>query len=425
MNRSTLIKRCIIGFLALLVAMPAVTFGESTGSGPLYSREELDQILAPIALYPDSLLAQVLVAATYPEQVMAADGWARENESLKGERLNAALDRQKWDLSVKALVPFPDVLAMMSEKAEWTQKLGSAFLAQQGDVMDSVQRLRARAHAQGSLQTTSHQKVMVKGEVIEIVPASPQVVYVPTYDPMVVYGTWMYPSYPPYPAYYPSGAVVASGMMGFAAGVAVGSAWHSGWGHWDWNHHGCNVNVNRNVNINRNINVNNINTTNWNNSNVNRGKDVNKRNTNVTDKNAREGSTPRTKDATGPRQKDPAVNDGAKGKTARESGQQNKPGQRGELRRGAGTGPGAGDRPSAESAKTALQDRGRGGAQGRLRRGDGNAPSGSPAQGNRRGALRGKQDRGLDGPREGLGGGPGGMGEGGGLRGGGGFRGRR
>ena len=219
-------------------------------------------MLAPIALYPDSLLANVLVAATFPLEVVAADRWVKQNKDLKGEQLNAALDKMGWDLSVKALVPFPEVLAMMSEQLEWTQTLGNAFLAQQSDVMDTVQNLRAKAQAEGNLQTTKEQKVEVKGEAIVIEPASPTTIYVPTYNPAVVYGAWPYPAYPPYP-YYPYGGAVAAGVLGFAAGVAVGAAWNNGWGNWNWGGGSMNANINRNTNINS-ARVSNVQTGKWN-----------------------------------------------------------------------------------------------------------------------------------------------------------------
>ena len=220
-------------------------------------------MLAPIALYPDSLLAQILVASTYPLEVVEADRWVKRNKNLKGDQLNDALDKTNWDLSVKALAPFPDVLSMMSDKLEWTQKLGDAFLAQQTQVMDTIQNLRGKARAQGNLQDTREQKVIVQGDAIEIQPANPSVIYVPTYNPTVVYGSWWYPSYPPY-YYNPVGATVAAGVFGFAAGVAVGAAWNSGWGSWNWGGHDVNVNANRNVNVNRNnVNVSNIQTSKW------------------------------------------------------------------------------------------------------------------------------------------------------------------
>jgi hypothetical protein len=432
MSRSRLFKRRLVLFFFLLALIPAGAFGQEQGSGSFFKAEELDQMLAPIALYPDSLLAQILVAATYPEQVTAASRWASENGNLKGERLNAALDKQKWDLSVKALVPFPDVLAMMSERPEWTQKLGETFMSQQDDVMDAVQRLRARAHEQGNLNTTSQQKVLVQEEIIRIEPVNTQVVYMPIYDPVVVYGTWAYPAYPPYPAYYPSGAVVASGAMGFTAGVAVGTAWSNGWGHWDWHNHDVNVNVNRNVNINRNnVNVNNIKTTNWN-DNVNRRTSADARS------KAAGEQAQRGKNAAEPRRNDRVSNQGEKSKARSGSGRQGLAGRSGSgrSRPDAGVGRGAEKRPSAESTVKSLQERRAGGARkGLSSRGGSRENAASAGRANRRGPLRGAGQRDDElngaregvagGPREGLGGGPGSLGQGGGLRGGGGFRGRR
>jgi hypothetical protein len=258
-----------MGFLAALVTGHPEAFGQGRDNAPTFSQEELDQMLAPIALYPDSLLAQVLVAATYPIEVVQADRWVKQNKNLKGERLNDALDKMNWDLSVKALVPFPQVLSMMSEKLEWTQKVGDAFLAQQADVMDTIQKLRTKAQAQGNLKTNKEQKVVVQDNAIVIEPANPTIVYVPIYDPAIVYGSWWYPAYPPYP-YYPAGAVVAAGAFGFAAGVAVGAAWNDGWGRWNWGHHDIDVNINRNININRDT-IANYQTASWKHDAVHRG----------------------------------------------------------------------------------------------------------------------------------------------------------
>lgn len=244
-------KHALVALLILCLAAPSGVVGQESGSATQFKQEELNQMIAPIALYPDSLLANVLVAATFPLEVVAADRWVKQNKNIKGDQLNAALEKMKWDLSVKALVPFPEVLSMMSEKLEWTQSLGEAFLAQQKEVMDTVQKLRSRANAQGNLKTSKEQKVIVKEETIVIEPASPTVVYVPSYNPAVVYGAWPYPAYPPYP-YYPYGGAVAAGVVGFAAGVAVGAAWNNGWGHWNWGGGTMNVNVNRNYNINGN-----------------------------------------------------------------------------------------------------------------------------------------------------------------------------
>ena len=140
-------------------------------------------MLAPIALYPDSLLAQILVAATFPDQVAEADTWLKANPDLKGDALNDALDKMNWDLSVKALAPFPQVLAMMVEQSAWTQKLGEAFMAQESDVIASVQRLRSKAYAAGNLKSSDQEKVVVKGDTYEIEPANPEVVYVPQLRP--------------------------------------------------------------------------------------------------------------------------------------------------------------------------------------------------------------------------------------------------
>ena len=227
------------------------------------SSAELEQLLAPIALYPDTLLAQVLMASTYPLEVVQAARWLEKNKNLKGEQLVAEAQKQDWDDSVKSLVEFPDVVSMMNENLDWTTNLGDAFLAQQQEVMDAVQVLRARADAAGNLETTKEQVVVKEKETIIIQPADPQVVYVPAYNPTVVYGTWYYPAYPPY-AVYPPG-YVASNIFSFGLGVAVGATFAS----FDWGHNNCcywgggyghgdvNVNVNRgDVNIGNKVNIN-------------------------------------------------------------------------------------------------------------------------------------------------------------------------
>jgi hypothetical protein len=257
----------------LLVAAPASGLAQSQTSAatastetsaPLLKAEELDQLVAPIALYPDTLLASVLMASTYPLEVIEASRWVKEHKNLKGEALKAAVDKEAWDESVKELTATASVLDMMSTKLDWTQKLGDAVLAQQADVMDAVQRLRTRAEAQNKLQTTKEQKVTTQTQnnkkVIVIEPAAPDTIYVPYYDPAIVYGPWPYSGYPPYyfppaPGYY-AGAAIATGIA-FGVGVAVG-AWAAGghyWGggvHWGDN----NINVNRQINVN-NINANN------------------------------------------------------------------------------------------------------------------------------------------------------------------------
>ena len=239
-------------FMVLLAAPPSL-IAQQSGQAPVFKQEELDQIVAPIALYPDSLVAQILMASTYPLEVVQADRFAKQNASLKGEALTKALEAQSWDPSVKSLVNFPQVLTMMSEQLDWTQKLGDAFLEQQKPVMDTIQSLRAKAQAAGNLQTTKEQTVIVEEKIIKIEPASPQVIYVPAYNPTVVYGAWPYPAYPPY-SYYPPGYVATTAAFSFMAGAAVGAAWGYAWGNNNWNSGNVDIDVNRNTNINNNIN---------------------------------------------------------------------------------------------------------------------------------------------------------------------------
>ncbi len=242
----------LIWLIIVTIAIPPWAFAQEPTATSKFKQEELDQMLAPIALYPDSLLAQILMASTYPLEVVQAERWAKQNKGLKGDALTTALEKQNWDPSVKSLVNFPDVLSMMNEKLDWTQKLGDAFLAQQKEVMDTVQKLRKKAHDAGNLKTTKEQKVIVEKETIIIQSASPQVVYVPTYNPVVVYGAWPYPAYPPY-YYYPPGYVATTAAFSFAAGVAVGAAWGYAWGNCNWGHNDIDIDVNRNTNINQNI----------------------------------------------------------------------------------------------------------------------------------------------------------------------------
>ena len=220
---------------------------------PLLKPAELDQLVAPIALHPDPLLSEILIASTYPLEVVQADRWAKSNKTLKGDALTAALAKQGWDDSVKSLIQVPSVLDMMSQQLDWTQKLGDAVLAQQTDVMDAIQRLRTRARANGKLESSKQQTVTVKTEdqkqYIAIEPASPTELYVPYYEPAVVYGDWPYPDYAPY--YFPppygtfAGGMLATGVA-FAAAVAVR---HAFWGNCDWGRGNINVVANRSVDI--------------------------------------------------------------------------------------------------------------------------------------------------------------------------------
>ncbi len=212
----------------------------SAQPAPAFTPAQLDQLVAPIALYPDPLLTNVLAASTYPIEIVLADRWIADpnNAALRGDALAAALANQDWDASVKSLVPFPQTLRMMSTQLDWTQRLGNAFLSQQGDVMDSVQRLRRQAQAAGTLVSTPQQVVTTDGPTIVVAPASPQIVYVPYYDPRVVYGGWVYPTYPPVyfpppPGYYYDYRPGFVAGLTFGIGIAVvATLWH--WGDFDW-----------------------------------------------------------------------------------------------------------------------------------------------------------------------------------------------
>jgi len=246
---------------------PAAASAPAEAGEKTFSQEQLDQLLAPVALYPDDLLAQVLMASTYPLDVVSAERWVKANPSLKDKALEDALEKQSWDPSVKSLAVFPQVLTMMSEKLDWTQQLGDAFLAQQKDVMATAQALRAKAAKEGNLKDTKEQKVVTEvvenTTVIKIEPTNPEVVYVPTYNPTVVYGAWPYPAYPPY-YYYPPGYVAGGALLGFTAGVIVGGAL---WGGVNWGRGDVNVNVNRYNNFNKT----NISNGNWQHNSDRRG----------------------------------------------------------------------------------------------------------------------------------------------------------
>ncbi len=230
-------------------AMPQGTGG--TAPSAKFTKEELTQMVAPIALYPDSLVAQILMASTYPLEVVQAERWVTQNPNLKGDKLDEALKGKDWDVSVKSLCHFPDVLSAMSQNLDQTSKLGDAFLSQQKDVMDTIQELRAKAQAEGNLKTTEQQKVIVEQKYIVIEPANPQVIYVPSYNPAVVYGAWWYPAYPPYaPWYYPAGAALVGGAIGFGIGYAVGASVGS-WSNCNWGHGDIDVDINRTNNFNK------------------------------------------------------------------------------------------------------------------------------------------------------------------------------
>jgi hypothetical protein len=218
---------------------------------PKLPNDQLDSLVAPIALYPDPLLTQTLVASTYPLEVIQLQQWLEKHKDLKDKALADAVQNQNWDPSIQAMASFPDVVKQLAGNIKWTTDLGNAFLAQQGDVMDAVQRMRKKAKDAGQLKSSEQQKVETKvvenKSVVVIEPASPQVVYVPSYNPTVVYGAPVYP-YPPI-AYPPPGYYAAGMALSFGVGVAMGAAWGGGWG-WNagWGHNDVDINVNNRYN---------------------------------------------------------------------------------------------------------------------------------------------------------------------------------
>ena len=241
--------RCwLIGVLALceVIVTPA---GAQPAAAPAYSQDELDQLLAPIALYPDQLLAQILIGATYPLEAVEAARFVQQNPDVQGDALDQAIAAKNWDPSVQSLAAYPQVLAMMNDNLEWTQRLGDAFLADQARVMDTVQSLRQRAWAAGNLQSTPQLSVLNQDDDIVIDTPQPDVVFVPVYNPLLIYGPWWAPAYPPWfwcppPIYgYPFCPV-------YTIGIVFGASWpiwynHWGWAHPHWHEHRIAINVDR------------------------------------------------------------------------------------------------------------------------------------------------------------------------------------
>jgi hypothetical protein len=241
------------GDMSLLAQAGATAGGEEAARIPA---EQLDSLVAPIALYPDPMLTQTLVASTYPLEIIQLQQWLGKNKNLKDQALTDAVKKQNWDPSIQAMAALPDVVKQMAENIQWTTDLGNAFLAQQADVMDAVQRMRKKAKEAGNLKSSEQQKVQTQTveskQVIVIEQASPQVVYVPSYNPTVVYGAPAYP-YPPI-AYPPPGYYAAGMAISFGVGVAMGAAWGGGWGYGaGWGHNDVDINVNNTYNRNTNV----------------------------------------------------------------------------------------------------------------------------------------------------------------------------
>ena len=247
---------------------------------PKIPNDQLDSLVAPIALYPDPLLAQMLAASTYPLEIIQLQQWLAKHKDLKDKALVAAIEKEPWDPSVQGLAVLPDAVKQLAENIKWTTDLGNAFLAQQSDVMDAVQRMRMKAQKAGNLKSSEQQKVETKviesKTVVVIEQANPEVVYVPSYNPVVVYGPPVYP-YPPI-VYPPVGAYVAGAAISFGVGMAIGAAWGGGWGYnagWGGNN---NITINNNNNFVNNANRNN-NINGGNRNNINGGNRVNAGNT--------------------------------------------------------------------------------------------------------------------------------------------------
>jgi hypothetical protein len=263
--------RGVVALLCGLLLLPGdlATYGQSPPQqnapqeqpAAMIPNDQLDSLVAPIALYPDPLLAQVLAASTYPLEIIQLQQWLAQHKDLKDQALVAAVEKEDWDPSVQGLAPLPDVVKRLAENIKWTTDLGNAFLAQQNDVMEAVQRMRLKAKDAGNLKSTEQQKVETKTvenkTVVVIEQAQPQVIYVPSYNPTVVYGPPVYP-YPPI-VYPPAGAVVAGMAISFGIGMAMGAAWGGGWGYnCGWGH-SSNVNINVNNNFVNHYNRTNVN----------------------------------------------------------------------------------------------------------------------------------------------------------------------
>jgi hypothetical protein len=242
MNIAKVSKQLFVALLCgLLVGFTAQTdaygfAGQSNDRPPAsavkLSHQDLQQLVAPIALYPDALVAQILAASTYPTQVVEAERWMQQHSSLTGEQLAKEVDTQDWDPSVKALAQFPSVLENMDRNLSWTSSLGEAYVNEPQDVTDAVQEMRQQAQNAGHLNSDEHERVTKQGDTIIIEPADPQVVYVPAYDPWVVYGAPIVA----YPGWYPVSGIFWGGV-GLSFGIGFGIGYFGGFG-WGWHHWG-------------------------------------------------------------------------------------------------------------------------------------------------------------------------------------------
>src|ERR1700732_40997 len=253
---------------------PASQSDEQPTAAPVQqSPQELQQLVAPIALYPDALVAQILAASTYPTEIVEADRWIERHSDLKGEKLAQEVDKQDWDPSVKALAQFPSVLQNMDKNLSWTSSLGEAYANEPEDVTNAVQDMRQQAQKAGHLNSNEQERVATQGNTIVIEPANPEVVYVPAYDPWLVYGAPIvaYPGWYPVPGIFFAGPEISFGL-GLGIGFFGGFGW--GWNHWGCDWHGHRVIYNHNTYISHSrtiVNRNNLNHGNFNRGNFNHG----------------------------------------------------------------------------------------------------------------------------------------------------------
>ena len=346
--------------------------------------DQLDSLVAPIALYPDPLLAQTLAASTYPLEIIQLQQWLAKHPKLKDKELAAEVAKEPWDPAIQALAGLPEVVKRLSDDIQWTTDLGNAFLAQQSDVMDAVQRMRKKAQEKGNLKSSEQQKVetkvVEKKTVIVVEQADPQVVYVPAYNPVVVYGPPVY-AYPP--IYYPPAGYYAAGMaISFGVGVAMGAMWSGGWG-WGCGWGGNNVQINNYNNFNRNVNVN---------RNINANRNVNANRTGTWQHNAQHrGGAPYSDRATANKYGGAARGESLSNRqAAAQQRQTNRQAAAGERAAGAGGGAAGGERAAAARDAAGNRTAGAGGAAGNRTAGAGGAaPTGERATAAREAAASG------------------------------------